>query len=585
MKYCFLLAFLISICLSGFIQAQSIDHPQVKWKFASDAPIRGGIASDDAHVYFGNAAGEIYCLNKQSGVQLWQFQANGAITSTPAIYNNLLLSVTRGNYVYALNINSGKLVWSFQMGASAPHAWGWDYYDASPLVHDDVVYIGSGDHHLYALNVTNGQQLWKFETGDKIRASQVVVKNELYAPSFDGHVYKLNRKNGKLLNKFKTKGVEYYGKEFGWDRTSLISTPAIKDSLMVFGSRDGGLYCLNLEKEKQKWRFSYGSSWVGSSPVIDGSTVFVGWSDQLVFSAVDLITGQELWKFNCGAYVYSTPAIDQKNVYVGAFNGKIYGFDKVQGQLLWEFQTAAPVLSSPLIDGELLYIGNDDGHLFAIEAGKEAFKAVYLPPSEKKSELNSDPQIGHYLTENGYQKLDTLTIASFMRNRIADKKPSVIVFAFQYLPEEVSGEKAENSLLKKYMESGGKVVWLNYFPKFWTTDKALNIVGYDHQYAAELLDLDFDVHMDFGTYFANSTEKGLEWKLPRSFNAPSSSVSNKSNVVPLAFNEFGRIAAFWKPFSENNYAGFVSFCSWSYMPIKQSDLETIKAIAELGLEE
>lgn len=582
-RYLLVFFLFFSLPCAVISQSHNIDYPHIKWKLKTGAPIRGGIVADDQNIYFGNSDGGIFCVNKKTGKQVWQFTSGGAVTSTSALDDNILVVSARDNFVYGLYKTNGKLSWKFKMKPSSPHTWGWDYYDASPVIHAHTVYVGSGDHNLYALNTKKGDLQWKFETQDKIRASPQIVNEKIYVPSFDGYLYVINRKDGKFLEKFKTEGVDYYGKIFGWDRTSLTSKPATIDSLMVFGSRDGGLYCINTMTNKQKWRFSYGSSWVGSSPVIADSIVYVGWSDKLVFSAINLLTGREIWNYDCQAYVYSTPVYDKKNIYVGAFNGKVYSFNKASGKLIWEIQTGAPILSSPLLDKGHIYIGNDDGYLIAIESGKEVLKAVYLPDFNNNSELASDKKIGTYLEKNSFKKLDTITLTHFIKKRIADKQASVIVFAFQYLPKEITGQNARQSLLKKYMESGGRVVWLNYFPNFWTTDKALNITGYDPGYAAELLDIDFDVNMDFGTYFSKSTAKGLEWNLPASFNAPGNAISNKSKVVPLAFNEFGRITAFWKPFSSDDYAGFISFCSWSSMPIKQADLETIKAIAEYKL--
>lgn len=582
MKNLYLLFCLLCLSFLAFSQLKPIENPQIKWKFKSDAPIRGGLVSDEKHVYFGNSNGSVYCIEKETGKQVWHYQTLGAITSGPALANNYLIISSRDNAVYALNPVDGELIWNFEMKKPTPHTWGWDYYDASPAVHDGMVYIGSGDNSLYALNIESGKLKWQYRTQDKIRASPVISGENIFVPSFDGFLYALTIKNGRLNKKYKTEGVDYYGEIHGWDKTSLISKPALQDSLLVFGSRDGGLYCINANTFKKKWRFSYGTSWVGSSPIISDNMVYVGWSDNLLFSAVDLTTGKELWNYNCGAYVYSTPAVDEKNVYVGAFNGKIFGFNKQSGGFAWEIQTGAPVLSSPLLDQGVIYIGNDNGDLFAIEEGREFYKAVYYPEFDKEHPLLSEKLVAPYLQEYGYQKLDTITLTNFMKKRIEDQKASVIVFSHQYLPKAVSGESARQSLLKKYMEAGGKVVWLNYFPNLWTTDKSMNVTGSNPQYAIDLLKIDFDINIDYGTYFAKATPEGLKWSLPASFNAPGSSISDKSKVIPLALNEFGRIAAFWKPFGDKKNSGFVSFCSWSDMPIKQSDLETIKAIAEYG---
>jgi eukaryotic-like serine/threonine-protein kinase len=580
----FVILFIITL-LPGFVSAQnSIEYPNVKWKFESGAPIRGSFISDQGRLYFGNSAGVVFCIDKETSKEQWSFKTAGAIVSAPCLIDDRLIIVSRDHFVYALNKVTGSLIWKFKMQPEAPHTWGWDYYMASPVTYKNMVFIGSGDHHLYSLNKNTGKMIWKFETKDKIRATPILQNDKLFVPSFDGIVYVLNVQNGKATGLFVTEGVDHYGKVFGWDRTAIFNKGAIKDSLLVFGSRDGSLYCVNTANLKQKWKFAYGSSWVGSAPLISDQTVFVGWSDQLVFSAHDLLTGKEKWKYNCQSYVYSTPVCDDRNVYTGTFDGKIYGFEKSSGKVAWEYPTGAPILSSPLLEENILYIGNEKGELLAIKSGDEVLKTVYLPRNLKDNPLFADKKIAPYLQENGFNRLDTISLQKFMLNRIADGKKSVVVFAHQYIPREIAGKDPESGLLKKYMERGGKIIWMGQFPNFWEVDKEMNVVGYDITYASALLGIRFDVNMDFGSYYASATKEGKEWGLPDKFSTQGSSISSESKVIPLSLNEFGRIADFWKPFSNDNYSGFVSYMSWTYMPITNAELEVIKKLAEKGLE-
>ena len=119
-----------------------------------------------------------------------------------------------------------------------------------------MVYVGSGDHHLYALDLNQGELLWKFKTGNKVRSTPLIHENKLYAPSFDGVVYVLDPANGKQLWKFETDGAHLNSGNFGWDRNAINASPVISDSLMVFGSRDGSLYCVNINTRKLKWKFT-----------------------------------------------------------------------------------------------------------------------------------------------------------------------------------------------------------------------------------------------------------------------------------------------------------------------------------------
>jgi len=576
-----LLLALISSIFFTKVNAQ-INHPHFKWKFESGAPIRGAVRADQGKLYFGNSAGIIFCIDQTSAREIWRFDAGGAMVSQPLVSEGKVIFQARSSKVFALDASKGSIVWTFEFGKPSPHPWGWDYYDASPVVAGNNLLLGTGDNNLYALGINDGKLAWKFSSQDKIRATPHLAGNKLYLSSYDGFLYLLNPSTGKLENKYETDGVKLYTQLVGWDRTALVTRPALLNNNVVFGSRDGGLYCLDVNTLDKKWRFTYGASWVGSSPAIDGNSVYVGWSDALVISAHDMETGQEKWKFNGGSYFYSTPVVDTKNVYIGAFNGKVYAFDKEKGTVTWEYQTGGAVLSSPVLIDGVLYIGSDSGSLYAIENGPKTHLAVYHPEINAQKDLITSDKIAPYLQNLGYSRLDTSGLVQFIKARIADKSKSTLVFAHQYLPKEVIGKSASESLLKQYMEAGGKVLWLGYFPGYWVTNKDLRIVAIDEKYSAELLDVDFDVHMDFGTYYATTTREGVEQGLPKDFEALGSPISGGKGIVPLAINEFGRVASLWKPFG-NNGGGFVLFCSWSHMPIQEKDLEAIRKIAEFGL--
>jgi outer membrane protein assembly factor BamB len=138
-----------------------------------------------------------------------------------------------------------------------------------------------------------------------------------------------------------------------------------------------------------KWKFKTGS-WVISSPVVSGSTVYVGSDDSHLY-ALDKRDGSVRWKFKSEAPVRSTPAVAGESVYFGSFDGVFYALDTRTGALRWKFQTegeqkfSAPglhgmtpkhqvipdfwdlYLSSPVVDGSSVYFGSGDHHIYALD--------------------------------------------------------------------------------------------------------------------------------------------------------------------------------------------------------------------------
>jgi hypothetical protein len=63
-----------------------------------------------------------------------------------------------------------------------------------------------------------------------------------------------------------------------------------------------------------------------------------------------------------------------------------------------------------------------------------------------------------YARNAGYEVVDATQLAAFLRDRIADREASVVIFASERIPPDVD--------LAPYMESGGRVVWFGLPPRF-----------------------------------------------------------------------------------------------------------------------
>jgi outer membrane protein assembly factor BamB len=341
------------ILICGYYHSISdpIQNPKTKWKFKTQGSIRGTAVAQGNQIYFGSADGFFYALNKSSGELLWKYQTQGAISATPALMASMVIFTSRDNFVYALNSKTGQLIWRYQMQPIMAGYWEWEYFTATPVISDDRVYVGAGDGHLYALSIKEGKQIWKFRTNGRVRATPLVVGNTIYQPSNDGMVYVLNS-NGKLLWQFETDGSKIDSYKVGFDRTNIFAKPLLADSLLIIASRDGKTYGIDIYTHKEKWRFTYGSTWAMSTSV-EEQTVFVGWSTNNLLCALDLKTGKEKWKFKSDGVVYTTPLVLDDVVVVGSGDEKVYSINKKSGQKIWEYKVGGKVNSSVISDSSM----------------------------------------------------------------------------------------------------------------------------------------------------------------------------------------------------------------------------------------
>jgi eukaryotic-like serine/threonine-protein kinase len=557
-----------------------------RWRFQTEGPIRGSCLWDDHALYFGSSDASFYSVKKADGSLLWKFTTRGALTGKPEFYENLVILSSRDNFVYGLEKKTGKEVWKFAMKPVLPHSWHWEYYTAAPVVFEHKVLVASGDGNLYCLDAKTGKLLWRYQTTRRLRATPVVHNGLIYQPGYDGVLHVLRASDGNVLWKFETDGANYQSDKFGYDRNSIDSTPAIKDSLLVFGSRDGNTYCININTRKLKWKFSYGPTWAMSGAEFSDDLVYIGWSDNSLLSAIDFQTGKERWKYKAGSLVYSTPAISNNLLVVGSADHKVYGLNKQTGEKLWEYETRGSVFSSPVLDSEAIYIGSDDGGVYALEPSQKTFRAVYHPEPKSKLEESlymSNQKITPYLEKKGFEKLDSTALLKFLHDRVQDKAPSVIVFTFQFIPQSAIGENPATGLIRSYLETGGKIVWPGAFPNMYKFDERGRPVAVDGTLASSLLGVTFTNVNESGNYYARSTQEGRNWGLPIWFTHTNSMVSAEGLTV-LAYDEYNRPTVWLKRFSSEPRSGFLACRPWGwYAPLEEEGLSIIYNLAVYGL--
>jgi eukaryotic-like serine/threonine-protein kinase len=196
-----------------------------------------------------------------------------------------------------INTETGSKVW----GHNAD-----DGMLASPTIAGDRIYFTSMKSILYAQQLSDGKDIWSRELGQgdtetnelgvstdgnaKWSATTPAVKLNkkntgiVVAGSGDGHLSGVNLADGKVLWTHRSDSTVFKVSPYRRDYRSLLSSPTIAHDKVFFGSSDGNLYCL------------------------------------------DLTSGKQLWSFNVGVPVMSTPLVSGNVVYVAAYDGRLYAF-------------------------------------------------------------------------------------------------------------------------------------------------------------------------------------------------------------------------------------------------------------------
>ena len=178
---------------------------------------------------------------------------------------------------------------------------------------------------------------WKFSTNGSIISSPAVVNGTVYFGSQDKNIYAVDAWSGKLLWSFATKAF-------------VESSLAVADEKVYTGGDDGNVYCLNTHDGHLLWKtpingnlpYTYSTIVMKSSPTISGGIVYIGSLDGNIY-ALDGNDGHIVWKKTTVGPIENTPAVSKGAVFFTALSfssnlpdtGILYKLNANNGNVIW----------------------------------------------------------------------------------------------------------------------------------------------------------------------------------------------------------------------------------------------------------
>ncbi|HTB97552.1 MAG TPA: PQQ-binding-like beta-propeller repeat protein [Terracidiphilus sp.] len=256
--------------------------------------------------------------------------------------------------------------------------------NSSPAVAGGVVYVGSNDGHLYAIDEKTGAKRWSFATRARIPSSPAVANGLVYFGSYDGFFYAVDAATGTLKWKFANPGERRYtaahlhgslpaGETMPDPFDVYLSSPAIWQGAVYFGSGDGNIYALDAASGAVRWTFKTGDVVHASPAIVDGKLFIGSWDSY--FYALDAATGKELWRFKTGVDPYihnqvgiqSSATVADGVVYFGCRDSNFYALDAATGEKRWSFNNKGSwVIVSPVVSKGKVYFSTSDSAILHI---------------------------------------------------------------------------------------------------------------------------------------------------------------------------------------------------------------------------
>jgi outer membrane protein assembly factor BamB len=166
----------------------------------------------------------------------------------------------------------------------------------------------------------------------------------------------------------------------------------IQSDTLYVSTFNGHIYALSVETgELLEWSFESEAGFA-SSPVIYEDTIFIGSFDRHLY-AVGIGSNVLRWKFPqeraAGNWFWAPPITHEDIVYAGCLDGKLYAIEAETGENLWEFDAGDSIVSSPVLMDNLLIVANEAGNVYVINPLTGEGDRIVNPENDNKPTINA----------------------------------------------------------------------------------------------------------------------------------------------------------------------------------------------------
>ena len=353
---------------------------------------QGASGAMDWRLFRGDAALSGYTDTRlpKNPVLLWTYKSDARTSSSPVIANGTTYLCDKRGRIRGVDID-GAQVFDYDFKTAV---------EATPMIHDSVLYIGRIDGVMSAVSLSRKDTLWNYETMGQLVASPNFTTFEdrqaVVFGSYDNILYCLDGRTGAIINSFESgyyingavalwKNCVIFGGCDAWLRVidcktgvatdSLLldnyipASPAIVGNFCYVGDYSGNIYECQLEKGKivRHRKIVEATDSDGdyvSVPAVTSTHLYHLTHDRHL-SSINRKDGSLHWKYllkgNTGE---SSPVVCRDKIIVCTKTGIVSILDAKSGILEWEYDTGEQIVASPAVMKGRFFILTAKGTLF-----------------------------------------------------------------------------------------------------------------------------------------------------------------------------------------------------------------------------
>jgi outer membrane protein assembly factor BamB len=262
----------------------------------------------------------------------------------------------------------------------------------SPAVNNGVVFVsgGFGSKEYYAFDTESGQNIWAINLDDDGPSSPAIRDSIIVFNTESCTIFACNIRTGEQIWSY-------------WLGDPLMCMPAIGDDI-VFSAYPAGMSA-NINNQQNINVDDQGNNEQNSNENLENNTTTLYTSH--VFIAFDLHTGKILWQSRIDGDVMSAPVVKGEYVYVTTFPGTLFQFKQKTGEIISVKGMRAT--SAPIFAGDQIIItGRADGDGEAVSEGIITFSTKGIGNTKKLYEKNA-PYLDRTVQDNSDLKNKSMT--------------------------------------------------------------------------------------------------------------------------------------------------------------------------------
>lgn len=344
----------------GTVVALDAESGEELWRDLEGGISRAGVAIADG-VLVGSDHSNIYGFDPESGDQLWVYESEGRVASTPATGSGrAYVSISGGtDSMTALDLETGEEDWIRLYGDHHSTTGRTPAVDGRHLV--VAAELPDTDGIIHGLDTLTGDVVWSWSGDIEYQIGDPVI--------IDGIAYFVNQYDVAAFevstgeNRFQTRpnGNPITRAADGPDGISVGGTGGTVEVIGGSGDARGGLADLPATI------YDLAS---------DGETIFAATAGGAI-RALDGSNGDEHWVFDRPGRPVSQVAVAGDGVYVPTIEGAVSRVDPDVGEIQWTVESEGALFTTPAIAGNVAVVSDTQGTVYGldVESGEQAWTA------------------------------------------------------------------------------------------------------------------------------------------------------------------------------------------------------------------